>query len=413
MSSACLTEQDIKELVDRFIRYCKIDSQSAHDVEKVPTTEKQFEMAKLLVKELSELGLEAKLSDKCSVCAIIPGNAKASKTIGLNSHVDVSPDAPSQNIQPMIHHKISGKDLRLPSGTVIPGADLSFYEGQDIITSDGSTLLGADDKAGVASIMQFVTIIQRAGTAIPHGDIYILFTSDEEVGKGADSADMNVFKPDVAFTVDGGRIGEYECETFSAYGCTLRVTGVDIHPGSAYQVMVNAAKVASEFTTLLPQDQAPETTKEKEGFIHVTSMEGDVSEATVQMIIRDFEDAGLQAKIETINSIVKSLKEKHPKAVIEATFKKQYSNMIKYILPEHAYLLEHLEAAIRESGVTPNRKPIRGGTDGARFSELGIPTPNIFAGGENFHSKREFVSIQSLSKVPEVLLRLVQKFVIA
>lgn len=248
-----LQEKDIEDTVNSFIKYAKIDTQSKTDVPSTPSTQKQFDLAKILVSDLEALGLKPKLSDKCYVYCVIPGNSPASKTIGFMCHMDIAPDAPSENIKPILHKNISGDSITLPSGTVIPSEDLTAFKGQDIITSDGTTLLGADDKSGIAAVMQLATILVREGNKIPHGDIKLCFSPDEEVGHGTLSLDLTEFKPDIAYTIDGERKGEINVETFNAIRFDLKIEGKNVHPGYGYHKMINAGGIATEFVARLPQ----------------------------------------------------------------------------------------------------------------------------------------------------------------
>ncbi|KAK2955747.1 putative Peptidase T [Blattamonas nauphoetae] len=403
------SESDKSEIVDRFIRYCRIDTQSDGSVEKCPSTEKQFDIAKLLASELEQLGIKAEIDTHCFVYATLEGNAPSEAALGLLAHMDVSPDAPSSNISPTIRKNITGEDIVLCDDIVIAGSQLEFYKGQDIITTDGKTLLGADDKAGIAAIMQALTVLVREGDKIKHPTLKICFTPDEEIGAGISHIDLTKFNPKYAYTIDAGRVGEIECETFNAMACTVKFVGVEVHPGSAFDILVSAIRLASEFVEQLPKDQAPETTRGREGYFHPTNISGGTGEASVKLILRDFDEDGLAKREQFVRDLVEAMQKKHPKAKITAIFRHQYKNMFIGLkdLPE---LVDRPVEAAKRLGVIPIQHPIRGGTDGARLTFMGIPTPNLFGGGENFHSKREFLPIPSLIKSAELILNMLPSF---
>lgn len=396
------------EVLDRFLRYVRIDTQSKDGVESIPSTEKQFDLAKLLVKELRAMGLDdATVDEHCYVTATVPPNTPSDKVIGLIAHMDTSPEAPGKDVEPRIVKDYGGGDLVLPGDPkqIIPEEQLIGYVGEDMVTSDGTTLLGADDKCGVAEIMTAVSRMCEEPT-IKHGTVKIAFTPDEEVGRGVDHFDVKGFGADVAYTLDGGEIGEIEDENFNAYEANLRIKGYNVHPGYAYGKMVNAIRAAGDFISMLPKDRAPETTKDREGYSHPIAFSGDVSDVKLKMLVRDFTDEGSQALKGVLRDKAEELERRYPGAEISLEIKESYRNM-KERLDRHPEVMEHAIKAIETAGIEPIRKPIRGGTDGARLSFKGLPTPNIFAGGVNFHSVREFVPVSSMEKAVEVILDLV------
>lgn len=405
-----LSERDKTELVDRFIRYCQIDTHSDPFVEdKCPSTPIQFDLAKLLVKELEAIGLKPRLTEKCFVYVSVPENRPTKHVLGLLAHMDVSAAAPSANVKPMIHKAISGEDLHLPAGTVITKDVLEPYKGHDIITSDGSTLLGADDKSGVASIMQFLTILQRDPDAIPHGRIEVCFSPDEEIGAGIQYLDLKEFPAEIAFTIDGSEPGTYSYETFNAYGVKIRVEGVSIHPGSGYGKLVNSNIIISEIVSSLPRNELPETTKDREGFYYCSSLSASAESATCTIHLRDFDIDGMERRKKFLSDLVEKKQKEYPTAKISIEFKFEYPNMRKEV-EKYPELIKIVEDSISAVGLKPIVETTRGGTDGSQISSMGIPTPNIFAGGLNFHSRMEFISIPVLYQVLQTIIALVPHF---
>jgi len=396
------------EVLDRFLRYVAINTQSEHEQEPIPSTKRQFDLARLLVEELKELGLsDADVDEYCYVTATLPANSPAKKVLGFIAHMDTSPDAPAENIKSRIVRKYAGGDIVLTGDPeqIIPAEQLSKCIGEDIVTTDGTTLLGADDKSGVAAIMTAVSMMVK-DPSIKHGTIKVGFTPDEEVGRGVDRFDVEHFGADVAYTLDGGELGEIEDENFNAYEANLRIKGYNVHPGYAHEKMINAVRAMGDYISMLPKDQAPETTKDWEGYIHPIMFSGDVGSIRLKMLIRDFTDEGSDEFQKVLEDNATRLREMYPGAEIDLEIKESYRNM-KEQLDKHPGVVENAIKAIEAAGVKPLRKPIRGGTDGSRLSFMGLPTPNIFAGGINFHSVREFVPVGSMEKAVQVILNLV------
>ncbi len=403
------------DVLERFLRYVRIDTQSKEpegpeDLEHYPSTEKQKDLGRLLVQELREMGLEdAEMDEYGYVMATLPSNTdKDVPVVGFISHVDTAPAAPGTGVEPMIHENYAGGPIHLPkNGTVILPEDspeLFNKAGHTIITSSGDTLLGADDKAGVSEIMTMVGYLLEH-PEIKHGKIRIAFTVDEEIGRGVDFFDIAKFGASYAYTVDGETVGVIETETFCADGGTLEVKGVDIHPGFAKGRMVNALAIASEFVSSLPRDKAPESTEGREGYLLAYDMSGTVASAKVKFIVRDFEEDGLKALEDILEGIVAMLRAKYPRAEIKLDIKEQYRNMRYYIEKSPEVVDNALEAA-RRAGLDARLGIIRGGTDGSRLSAMGLPTPNIYTGGHNFHSPREWISVEDMEVTVKTLVEL-------
>lgn len=411
-----------QKVLEKFLRYVVIDTQSNENSDTTPSTAKQFELANLLVKELKEMGIEdAEVDEHCYVMATIPSNVPADHpayrkvpTIGFVAHIDTSPDVTAENVKPQIIENYQGGDIVLPGDNTIiiresenPG--LRNCIGHTIVTTDGTTLLGADDKAGVAAIMQLAEEL-LSNNDILHGDIRIAFTPDEEIGQGTKYFDLKKFGCKYAYTIDGELPGELNKETFSANSGLIKIKGRDIHPGSAKNIMVNAARIAAEIVARFPKNMAPETTEGYEPYIHPHTIEGTVGNATIKILFRDFKTAGLDEQTKIVQNIIEEVKKLYSKAEIELEVKEQYRNMYDTLV-QHPEVLDNLwEAAIR-SGVEPYWKPIRGGTDGSRLTEMGLPTPNIYNGGQNFHSKTEWLSVDALVQTVTTLKNLVQIYV--
>jgi tripeptide aminopeptidase len=396
------------EVVDRFIRYVKVDTQSKPEVEdKYPSTDKQKDLSRMLVEELKGLGLEAELDQYGYVYSKLPSNTdKEVPAIGLIAHVDTSPDAPGANVNPRIR-TYQGGDIDLGSGEKILEAEnpeLKEYIGKEIITTDGSTLLGADDKAGVAEIMTAIHYLLEH-PEIKHGPIMIGFTPDEEVGNGTKYFDVKKFGAKFAYTVDGGGVGEIENETFNASGATFKIKGVGVHPGTAKGKMVNAIRVLSELITMIPQSTAPETTEKKEGYLHVHNARGAVDYAEAKLLIRDFTKEGMENKKYFLNKVRDLLVERWPRAEIKLEIKDSYSNMVE-VLSQYPEVVDFAMEATKLSGIEPRLTLIRGGTDGSRLCFEGLPTPNIYTGGYNFHGVLEWISIDAMGKTVETLINL-------
>jgi len=402
-------------LVDRFLRYVKIDTQSDEKSEERPSTAKQHDMLDLLIEELEALGLaDVEKTDYAAVMATLPANLPPDHpapdkvpTIGFIAHVDTYHATPGGGVEPRLHEDYQGGDLvqNEEKGLVIKAEEnegLRKLIGDDIITSDGTTLLGADDKAGVAEIMDALTTIV-CDPSIRHGGVRVAFTVDEEIGRGADGFDLEHFGAKCAYTMDGSVLGEVEDETFCADTATITVSGYDVHPGYGKGKLVNAVRVAADIIGRFHTDKLPETTEKKQGYLHPYELVGDVSKATVSILVRDFEEEGLKTLEGVLQDICDETQKEFPKAKIEMEIKEFYRNM-KYVLDQHPMVMEVARRAIRELGIEPITKPIRGGTDGSRLTLMGMPTPNIFAGGENFHSVKEYVSIQTMEKAVQVIL---------
>ena len=401
-------------VAERFMRYVQIDTQSDPASATVPSTEKQKDLGRLLVEELRELGLaDAHLDEFGYVYASMASNTdKSVPSICFCAHMDTAPDSSGAGVKPLLHKNYDGSDMVLPDDTtqIISTKDHPYLKqriGDDIITASGTTLLGADDKAGVAVIMDFVRFIGQ-NPAIKHGAIKILFTPDEEIGRGVDKADLQKLGADVGYTLDGSERGSLEEENFSADGVTVIFHGVSVHPGYAKDKMVNAIKVAAYFVNLLPRDElSPESTDGRYGFVHPVHIEGMLEKATVRFIIRDFMTHKLAAYEEWLKEKVAAALLKFPGAKAEFAVKEQYRNM-KEVLDKHPQVMAHAEEAIRRAGMEPVKMPIRGGTDGSRLSFMGLPCPNIFTGEMAFHGRHEYVSVQDMQKSVETLVHLVQ-----
>lgn len=403
----------MKKVEERFLEYVKINTKSDETTRVTPSTKEQLVLAEKLCNELKELGLkDARISEFGYVYATLEKNCnKDIPTIGFIAHMDTAPDYSGENINPQIVENYDGGDIKLNDLEVLSpkfSPELKLYVGQRLITTDGNTLLGADDKAGLAEIMTAVEYLTNH-PEIEHGDIKIGFTPDEEIGEGADHFDVEGFGADFAYTMDGGRIGELEFENFNAAGLKVKIKGVNVHPGYAKDKMLNSIMVANEFINSLPLDEVPEKTEKYEGFYHLTDIEATVENTTLSYIIRDFFADTFEARKNKIREIEKELNEKYGEGTVVVEIKDQYNNMKEKIEPV-MHIVENAKEAMIEANVTPNIRPIRGGTDGARLSFMGLPTPNIFAGGENFHGKYEYVPVESLEKAVEVIVNIVKRY---
>lgn len=400
--------------LDRFLSYVKIDTQSSEESETYPSTMKQLDLSKRLVEELKDLGLtEVELTEHGYVFATLESNSdKDVPTIGFIAHVDTSPEVSGANVNPIINKNYQGQDIILEkdSSQVIDfkmNPALKDCIGHDIITTDGTTLLGADNKAGIAEIMGAVNYLIE-NPEIKHGKIRIAFTVDEEVGTGTEHFDVKHFGADYAYTIDGETVGEVEDETFCADTAIVTIKGVNVHPGYAKDRLISGIKLGAEFIEKLPKDSlSPETTEKREGYLHPHAFAGAVEETKLTFLVRDFEIEGLKEKEDFLQNICDELSTKYPKASITLEIKESYRNM-KYKLQEKPEVLEYALEAVKRTGIEPIRNLIRGGTDGARLSFMGLLTPNIFTGGHNFHSKKEWVSIQDMEKAVETIVHLAQ-----
>jgi len=404
------------KVLERFLRYIKIDTQSDENCEKTPSTEKQFKLAKLLKKELEDLGLsDVSLDDKCYLMATLPANTKKKiPVIGFIAHMDTSPDMPGEVKNPLIIKNYKGGDIVLNKAKKIilspkDFPELNDYIGQTLITTDGTTLLGADDKAGIAEIITAIEYLKN-NPQIKHGTIKIGFTPDEEIGRGVDHFDVKKFAADYGYTLDGGGVGELEYENFNAAGAKIFIQGRNIHPGYAKNKMLNAMLLAMEFNALLPPQQRPEHTSGYEGFYHLVKMEGTVENAMLQYIIRDHDKEIFENRKKHLKEAIGFMQKKYGNNIFKLELKDQYFNMKEKVLPVF-HVVETARRAMEELGITPHVIPIRGGTDGARLSYMGLPCPNIFAGGHNFHGKFEYVPLESLEKAVKVILKIVNMYV--
>jgi tripeptide aminopeptidase len=399
-------------VTERFLRYVVIDTQSDPASPTCPSTEKQKNLGRLLAKELQEMGIaDAHLDDHGYVYATIPANSdKKVPVICFCSHMDTSPDCSGANVKPQIVKDYRGGDIKLVADPaqvirVAENPELNNQIGNDIITTDGTTLLGADNKAGIAEIMDAAHFLIR-NPQVKHGTVKILFTPDEEIGRGVDKADLKKLGADFAYTIDGETAGDIEDETFSADGASITIEGVSTHPGFAKGRMEHAIKIASAIVDRLPKATcSPETTEGKEGFLHPVGMSGTLEQATIDFIVRDFDDAGLKEKERLLEDIVKDVMKGYPRSTYRMVVKQQYRNM-KQVIDRHPQIIEHAIEAIRRAGLKPHRSSIRGGTDGSRLSFMGLPCPNIFAGEHAFHSRLEWVSRQDMEKAVQTIVHL-------
>jgi tripeptide aminopeptidase len=403
------------KISDRFIRYARIDTQSDEKSTTCPSTNKQFNLAKVLIEELKEMGItKTELDENGYVYATIPSNIdKKVPTVGFIAHLDTSPDLTAENVRPILVKNYAGKDVILNQENEVVLSPNEFpellrYVGQDLITTDGTSLLGADDKAGVAEIMQMAQYL-TSNPDIKHGTVKIGFTPDEEIGRGADLFNVEKFGADFAYTIDGGGIGELEYENFNAAYAKISVTGKNVHPGEAKNKMVNASLLVSRLATIFPVKETPRYTEGYEGFYHLMKMEGGVEQASAEIIIRDHDMGKFNKKKSRLLNMVDELNQEYGGDYIQLEIKDQYYNMKEKIEP-HFHIVETAKKAMEEIGITPIIKPIRGGTDGARLSYMGLPCPNIFSGGHNFHSRYEFVPVQSMEKATETILKIIELF---
>lgn len=399
-------------VTDRFIRYAKIDTQSNPESPTCPSTEKQKDLSRLLVEELKQMGIkDAEIDQYGYVYGTIESNtSKNVPVLCFCSHVDTAPDCTGTNVKPIVHVNYDGKDIVLPGDRsqvikVSEHPELKNQVGNDVITTDGTTLLGADDKAGVAEIMDAAHFLMTH-PEVKHGKVRILFTPDEEIGRGADKADMKKLAADFGYTLDGGTVGSLENETFSADGVSIKIKGFSTHPGYAKDKMQHAIKIAAQIINKIPREKTPETTEKKQPFIHPTNISGGLEEVEIKFIIRAFDTPTLLALEEELRMITVDVLAAYDKSSYEFTVTQQYRNM-REILDKHPAVVENALEAIKRSGLTPKLDSIRGGTDGSRFSFMGLPCANIFAGEHGIHSKQEWVSSQDMQKAVETIVNLV------
>jgi tripeptide aminopeptidase len=399
--------------LSRFLRYVTFDTRSDEQSTTVPSTPGQLVLSRELVAELRALGLkDAAMDEHGYVMATIPATAgrEDAPVIGFIAHVDTSPEMPGDGVKPIVHRRYDGRDLLLPDdpGAVLRAADnpaLASQIGHDIVTASGLTLLGADDKAGVAEIVAAAEQLMTY-PEIPHGRVRIAFTPDEEIGRGANHFDVKRFGAVCAYTLDGGGRGELEFESFSADAITVTFKGFNTHPGYARGRMVNAIRVAADFVARLPRDQmSPETTEGYEGYLHPYQIQASVDRTSVKVLVRDFVTSRLKDKEALVERIAREVVGMHPGAAVELVVDQSYRNM-REVLEQHPLVIDNARKAIRLAGLEPVERPIRGGTDGSRLSFMGLPTPNLFAGEHNFHSRLEWVSAQDMDKAVEVIVRL-------
>ena len=400
-----------EKLVTRFLKYVKTYTESEAFLDKFPSTDRQWDLANYLVEELKQIGLEdVSIDENGYVFGYIPSTVDHEvPTIGFVSHMDTSPDFSGENVQPQIWENYDGRDIKLNDSMILSPnefPELLQYKGQTIITTDGTTLLGADDKAGVAEIVTAAEYL-IAHPEIKHGRIAVGFTPDEEVGRGADFFNVEKFGAEWGYTMDGSEIGELEYENFNAASGIVTIKGKSVHPGYAKDKMINASNIAMEFAAQLPNDEVPELTDGREGFFHLAKMSGNVSEAKLVYIIRDHDMEQYEARKALFLQIAEDIQERFDHEVIKVEVSDQYFNMIEKV-KEKFQSVEIAEQALKDCGVTPNIKPIRGGTDGARLSFMGLPCPNIFAGGHNFHGPYEYVPVESMEKATEIIVRIAE-----
>jgi tripeptide aminopeptidase len=405
-----LAEALAGDVLDRFLRYVRVDTQSARGREQSPSTPGQLDLSRMLVDELRAIGLQdAALDDNGYVTATLPATDGATHAVGLIAHVDVSPDAPGAGVEPIVHRSYDGSRIELPrGGTVLDPADMPVLAGKgghDVVTSSGDTLLGADDKAGVAEIMAAVGYL-AAHPELPRPTLKIGFTPDEEIGEGATLFDVGRFGAACAYTLDGSQPGEIQDETFSGAEVVVVFEGVDIHPGWAKGRLVNAARLAGRLLAELPADTlTPETTGDREGFIHPYALSGDAGRAEVRFIARDFDDALLAEHIALIRRTAERVAAEEPRSRVSVADRPQYPNMRRFV-DTFPQVVDVAERAIRAEGIEPLREPIRGGTDGSILSQKGLPTPNLFTGGSEYHSVREWASVHDMASAAAVVVRL-------
>jgi tripeptide aminopeptidase len=407
--TSALAEELAGDVLERFLRYVRVDTQAAYRVQERPSTEKQLELSRLLVQELGELGLDAELTNGAAVFSGLPGTNGA-PVVGLIAHVDTTPDVSGAGVSPLVHEAWDGTPIELPGDArqvldpeQLP--ELAARVGHDIVTSDGTTLLGADDKAGIAEIMAAVSYLVRHPER-PRAPIRVAFTVDEEVGRGAEDFDLDAFGADVAYTLDGSALGELETETFSATSVRVTIHGLSVHPGTAKGKLVNAVKLAAELVGSLPADRlSPETTENREGYVHPHRISGGAEEAIVDFIARDHDEELLEQHVQLLRNLAERIGEREPRAHVEIERRDSYRNMRPYI-EQNPRVVEAALEAIRRAGVEPRLAITRGGTDGAVLSSRGLPTPNLFTGGQEYHSVREWASVQDMGAAAATIVEL-------
>lgn len=401
----------MQKLLDRFIDYVRFDTRPDESSDSSPSSQEQYKFAERLAEELKSLGLsDVTLDDNGYIMATLPSNTRVNySVVGFVSHMDTSPEAPSVNITPQVHRGYDGNEIILDKARDIKLSPREFpelkdYKGQTLITTDGSTLLGADDKAGIAEIVTAMEYLLEH-PELKHGRVRIAFTPDEEIGRGADKFDVSAFGADYAYTVDGGRLGELEYENFNAAAATLTIRGRGVHPGTAKGKMINSLQLAKEFDSLLPGEQKPEHTAGYEGFFHLYEMAGTVEKSVMKYIIRDHDPLLFADRKRLFYDTAAAVQKGHPGAEINVSMKDQYFNM-KEIIEQNFFIVDEAIKSYRRCGIEPEIKPVRGGTDGARLSFMGLPCPNIFTGGHNYHSRFEYIPLESMEKAVQVIINL-------
>ncbi|HKK41509.1 MAG TPA: peptidase T [Bacteroidales bacterium] len=404
-----------EKILERFLQYVKTDTQSDPDSKSFPSTDKQLNLAKILVDELKAINLsDISLDEHCYVMATLPSNVShVVPVIGFLSHMDTSPDMSGTNVKPQITGNYNGEDILLnkDTGLTLKTADfpeLKLYKGQTVITTDGTTLLGADDKAGIAEIITAMEYLVQH-PEIKHGTVKVGFTPDEEVGRGVDYFDVKKFGADYAYTMDGGEIGELEYENFNAARAIITIQGRNVHPGTAKNKMINALLVAHEFNSMLPVEQRPEFTTDYEGFYHLMKSEGTVEKSAIEYIIRDHDRKKFEDKKAFMQDVANLLNTKYPEGTVKLVIEDQYYNMREKIEPVF-HILDIARKAMEELDIEPKIIPVRGGTDGSRLSYMGLPCPNIFAGGHNFHGKFEFIPLESMEAATRLIIRIISLY---
>jgi len=402
-----------ESVTDRFLRYVKIDTQSDPESPTVPSTAKQKNLGKVLVEELKAIGIkDAELDEHGYIYATIPATTtKKVPVLCFCSHMDTSPDCSGANVNPIVHKNYQGGNITLPNDktqvlTPASHPDLNNQKGNDIVTADGTTLLGADNKAGLAEIMAAAEYLMKH-PEVKHGAIRILFTPDEEIGRGVDKVDMKKLGAEFGYTMDGESLGHIEAENFSADAMSIIINGVSAHPGFAKGQMESAIKIAGAIIDKLPKNVSPEATEGMEGFVHPTSVGGGIEQTTIKFIIRDFVTEGLKKKEDMLKEITEKVLKDYPNSTAEFKVVEQYRNM-KVMIDKHPQIVKYAEEAMKRAKITPHMQSIRGGTDGARLSFMGMPCPNIFAGEHAFHGKQEWVSVQDMQKAAEVVVRIAE-----
>ncbi len=403
----------MEKVVKRFLKYVSFDTASDENSEEFPTTKGQKVLAKYIADELTEIGLEnVTLDQNGYVMAQLSSNMDVKcEGVGFIAHMDTSPDMSGADVRPRIVKNYDGSDINLSEDVILKTEDfpeIKNYIGNDIIVTDGNTLLGADDKAGIAEIVTAMEYLCQ-NSQVKHPDIKICFTPDEEVGKGADRFDIDSFGVKYAYTVDGGEIGEFEYENFNAAFARIIIKGRNVHPGTAMDKMINSVKIGIEFNDMLPKEKAPEHTKDYQGFFHLSDFQGDVECTKLYYIIRDFDKVEFENKKQILQMNIEIMKKKYPKADFQIELKDQYYNMKEKIEP-FMFMVDRAVSAIEKAGVKPIVRPIRGGTDGARLSFMGLPCPNLFTGGHNFHGRYEYIPVQSMIKATDVILNIIDGF---